>query len=285
MLDILRSIKRKVLTEGFAETVYLFLKEIEKEDRVFKHPDNEFLVNLNFDLELGFGTTFWEGNIAKSLSYGKTSRKNLIPFLRYFSEEKIPANIQIAGALLDPEASNLSIFNDEQRKAMFEHRDLFKLTDDDIELLKIPSIETGLHGFSHRHFTNISDTDAEYEIKSGVTKFQKHFQRNPEFMAFPKNCVAHTDIIQKYGIKSWRADSQHPNGELEVPLGHWFSPGVLGREDLKHALKTIKEKKKGFLLQLWGHFTEMDARTFRELVGVIKESGWKLTTIKDFKKY
>ena len=50
MLDILRSIKRKVLTEGFAETVYLFLKEIEKEDRVFKHPDNEFLVNLNFYL-------------------------------------------------------------------------------------------------------------------------------------------------------------------------------------------------------------------------------------------
>ena len=125
MLNALRYLKRKILTEGFAETVYLFSKEIEKNGGVFKHPDGEFLVNLSFDLELGFGTTFWYGDSEKALAYGKAARRNFVPIARYLKESNTPANIQVVGRLLEPS----------------EDRELFHLTDEDLELLKSPNFE------------------------------------------------------------------------------------------------------------------------------------------------
>lgn len=285
MLDTLRRVKRRLLTGGFAETVYFFLTELEKEGGIFRYPENEFLVNLSFDFELGFGTTFWENNIEKSLSYGRVARKNFVPIMQYLNREKIPANVQIVGALLDGDASSLPIFNQTHRDVMSRKKNLFRVTEEDINLLNSPNIEAGIHGFSHRHFTSISAEDARFEMQNAVSNFEKNFGRKLEFMAFPKNCVGHTDIVRQYGIKFWRSDNQHPLSEFEIPLGHWFAPGVLGRDDLKKLLSLIKSKRRGFLLNLWGHFTEMDARTFKELVEAIRESGWKFTTVKNFKKY
>lgn len=285
MKPFLRYIKRKFLTRGFARTVYLFLKEVKKEGGVFNHPDGEYLVNLSFDFEFGFGTTFWESNIDKSLSYGEMSRINFVPIMKYLVQEKIPANIQVVAALLDSETTSLPIFNQDQQNAISRHQDLFELRAEDIELLKSPNLEVGLHGFSHRHFTDLSPEEADFEMQSAVNDFEKHFSRKPEFMAFPKNCVAHGDIIQKYGIKCWRADSEHPQSQYEIPLGHWFAPGVLDASDLKKLLQDIKRVRQGYLLHLWGHFTEMNVDKFRALIGVIRDSGWKFTTVKNFKKY
>src|SRR3989344_3313222 len=263
MINTLRRIKRKLFTGGFAETVYLFLKEIETGDGIFQHPENTHLVNLSFDFELGFGTTFWEGNIEKALSYGKTARKNFIPITTYLRDENIPANIQVVGALLGSNVSVLPIFNEREQNVVSKNSDLFQLTNEDTELLKASNIETGLHGFSHRHFTAISPEDADYEMSNATTNFIKHFGRKPEFMAFPKNRVAHTDIIDKYGIKCWRANTQKPTNLSEIPLGHWLALGVLGQSDLKKLLDILKNTRTGFLLHLWGHFTEMDVATFR----------------------
>lgn len=285
MINTLRRIKRRLLTGGFAGTVYLFLKKVKKEDGAFCHPDSQYLVNFSFDLELGFGTTFWEGNIEKALSYGKTARAKFIPIMKYLVQEKIPANVQIVGALLDPRVASLPVFSEKQRNIMARHKGLFRLTLEDIELLKSPCIEAGLHGFSHRHFTTLSPSEADYEMRNAVDIFEKSFGRKPEFMGFPKNCVAHTGVVKKYGIKCWRADTEHPQRKFEIPLGHWFAPGVLDHHDLKKLLSTIRDVRQGYLLHLWGHFTEMDVETFRELTEVIRDAGWEFTTIKSFKKY
>jgi len=285
VIDILRYTKRRFLTQGFAKTVYLFLKEIEKENKTPHHLDGKYLVNLSFDFELGFGTTFWEENIEKALSYGETARLNFVPIMKFLEQEKISANVQIVGALLNEHPDTLSIFNLRQREAMRERRHLFKLTAEDIQLLRSHNIEAGIHGFSHRHFTNISAQDAEYEMQNAVENFKRVFERIPEFMAFPKNEIAHTDILKKHGIKCWRANSEHPKDESEIPLGHWFAPGVLDPHDLQKLLSVIWSFRKGYLLHLWGHFTEMDVDTFKELVGVIKNAGWKFTNVKDYKKY
>src|SRR3989344_1420031 len=226
MKNILRQIKRSLLSGGFAKTVYNFLKEVEKEEGIFKHPEGRYLVNLSFDFELGLGTTFWYGDSEKALAYGKAARRNFVPIARYLRESNIPANIQIVGSLLEPS----------------EHREPFRLTDEDLELLKSPNFEVGLHGYSHKHFTEISREEAEYEMKTAVKNFENQFGYKPEFMAFPKNLVSYTKILEKYGIKAWRADNQHPPDVHEIPLGHWFSPGVLGRDDIKRLLSIIRNK-------------------------------------------
>lgn len=283
--NLIRSTKRKFLTKGYAKTVYLFLKEIEKKDDKFIHPTSKYLVNLSFDFEFGLGSTFWGGNIKKSLSYGRTARKNFAPIMEYLEEEKIPANVQVVGALLYPQMFLLPIFNELQQEVISKNKELFMLAPRDVELLKSSNIEVGIHGFSHRHFTTFSKADAEYEMSNAVKSFKGHFGKSPEFMGFPKNLVAHTDIIQKYGIKCWRADNEHPRDKLEIPLGHWFAPGVFGKNDIKKFLATIKGMRSGYFLHLWGHFTEMNLEIFKELVGVIQDAGWELTTVKDFKKY
>lgn len=284
-LIILRQLKRAFLTRGFAKTVNEFLKEVERGGDAHYYPAEKHLINLSFDFEFGLGTTFWDGDIQKALSYGKTSRINFVPIMKYLAEEKIPANVQVVGALFDQAASSLDIFNNEQREVMLKNKELFSLTPEDINLLKTSNIEVGVHGFSHRHFTNLSSREAEYEMNKAISNFEKVFGKRPEFMAFPKNRVAHTDIIQKYGIKCWRADTEHPQDILEIPLGHWFAPGVLDSNDLEKLLSVIRNTRKGFFLHLWGHFTEMDVETFRKLVEVIEDSGWKFTTVKNFKKY
>src|SRR3989344_3400115 len=131
ILDNLRRIKRMLLSGGFAETVYLFLKEVEKEGGAFRHPDNKYLVNLSFDFELGYGTTFWYGNTEKALVYGRAARRNFVPIARYLKESNTPANIQVVGKLLEPR----------------EDRELFRLTDEDLRLLESPNFEVGLHGY------------------------------------------------------------------------------------------------------------------------------------------
>ena len=285
IVDILRRAKRNLLTGGFAKTVSLFLTDIGEEKGVFQHPIGKYLVNLSFDLEFGFGTTFWGQDIEKALSYGKISRTNLTPIVNFLREEVIPANVQIVAALLDSDIKTTSVFNARQQKMMREQANLFRLTEEDIAILKSHKLEIGLHGYSHRHFTNLSEAEAEKEMLLATEIFQKKFHNQPEFMAFPKNDIAHTDIIRKYGIKSWRSDKEHTISRFGVPLGHWFAPGVLGQNDLKKLLSAIKEMRQGYFLHLWGHFTEMDVDVLERLVEVIKEAGWEFTTVKDFKKY
>jgi len=285
IFNFFRHTKRKLLTGGFAETVHLFLKDLEKQNGAFRHPDGKYVVNLSFDLELGFNTPFWEGDLRKALAYGTSAQNNFLSLLGYLREERIPSNVQIAGLLMDEELTMLSLFSPAQREAIRNHRELFALSHEDVAMLISPDIEAGIHGFSHRHFTELSSQDADYEMRNVVRVFEKKFGKAPEFMSFPKNYIAHTDVVKKHGVKCWRADRQHPLTDFEIPLGLWFAPGVLGASDLGRLLAKIKESHMGYFLHLWGHFTEMDVRVFAELLDVIKSAGWKCTTVKNFKQY
>ena len=285
IFNFFRHTKRKLLTGGFAETVHLFLKDLEKQDGAFHHPDGKYVVNLSFDLELGFNTPFWEGDLRKALAYGTSARNKFLSILGYLRKERIPSNVQIAGLLMNEDLATLSLFSPAQREAIRSHRELFALSHEDMAMLTSPDIEAGIHGFSHRHFTELSSQDADYEMRNAVRVFEKKFGKAPEFMSFPKNYIAHTDVVKKHGVKCWRADRQHPATDFEIPLGLWFEPGVLGASDLGRLLAKIKESRTGYFLHLWGHCTEMDVRVFAELLHVIKSAGWKCTTVKNFKQY
>ena len=285
ILNFFRHSKRKLLTGGFAETVYLFLKDLEKKEGAFHHRDGEYTVNLSFDLELGLNTPFWEGDIKRALAYGQSAHDNFLHVLSFLQKERILSNVQIVGALLDENAATLALFNIAQREALRSKQELFTLSPEHIEILKSPSIEAGVHGFSHRHFTDLSSQEAHYEMRNAVRTFEGRMGFSPEFMSFPKNYIAHTDVVQKHGIQRWRADTQNPLADAEIPLGLWFAPGVLGAAYLHKLLTAIKASRSGFFLHLWGHFTEMDARVFAELVHVIRSEGWKFTTVKNYQHF
>lgn len=54
--------------------------------------------------------------------------------------------------------------------------------------------EIGSHSYSHQVFTDINSQEAEYEIKS----FRKRS------FVFPRNQVAHLNILRKYGFRKYR---------------------------------------------------------------------------------
>ena len=84
IFNFFRHAKRKLLTGGFAETVYLFLKELQQEENAFHHHEGDYVVDLSFDLELGFNTPFWDGDLRKALAYGTSARNKFLSILGYF---------------------------------------------------------------------------------------------------------------------------------------------------------------------------------------------------------
>jgi len=65
------------------------------------------------------------------------------------------------------------------------------------------SHEIGYHSFSHPVFTSITREAAEMEIKMGV-ELAKKFGLTLNSFVFPKNEIAHVDLLKKYGFKIYR---------------------------------------------------------------------------------
>lgn len=63
--------------------------------------------------------------------------------------------------------------------------------------------EIGAHGYYHREFTNLSRIEAESELKM-ISVGMKKFGTIPRSFVFPKNSVAHLDLLEKYGYKCYR---------------------------------------------------------------------------------
>ena len=83
---------------------------------------------------------------------------------------------------------------------------LTEVNDSILELLLKSSVkhDIGAHGYYHREFTNLSRNDAEKElnmISAGMNKFGVV----PRSFVFPKNSVAHLDLLEKFGYKCYRS--------------------------------------------------------------------------------
>lgn len=245
--------------------------------------EGTYSVNISFDLEYSYNSYFWNGDYAQAVEYGKLAKDNFRSFMEYLSVKRIPCNVQIVGLLLEKEEVVRALLTDAERACFESNREYFTLSSTERSSLRSPEIELGLHGYSHRIFKDISREDAEKEIRRACALFNEHFGISPTFMSFPRNVIAHTDLLKVAGIHAWRKNTQHTVTRQEYPLGLWFSPSNLNENDLKRFLKELRQRTPGYTLHLWNHMTEMNIEIFRRLVAAIDEMGWTYTTVRDIK--
>jgi peptidoglycan/xylan/chitin deacetylase (PgdA/CDA1 family) len=63
--------------------------------------------------------------------------------------------------------------------------------------------DIGAHGYYHREFTDLTSSEAEKELRmisAGLNKFGVV----PKSFVFPKNSVAHLDLLRKHGYRCYR---------------------------------------------------------------------------------
>lgn len=97
-----------------------------------------------------------------------------------FDELEVPATFAVRGQLAEVENTIL--------------RDLSKSS---------VKHDIGAHGYSHRRFTDLSKSEAENELKLIASAMGK-LGIKPKSFVFPRNCVAHLDLLEKHGYTCYR---------------------------------------------------------------------------------
>jgi hypothetical protein len=100
----------------------------------------------------------------------------------------------------------VEIFNDFEISATFAIRgQLTEVNNSMLGLLLKSSVkhDIGAHGYSHEEFTNLSRSKAANEL-SMISAGMKKFGILPRSFVFPKNSVAHLDLLEKYMYKCYR---------------------------------------------------------------------------------
>lgn len=118
----------------------------------------------------------------------------------YFSEYSIGEIEEQASPLL------IDLFNHFDIAVTFAVRGQLAVVHDSIlEILLKSSVkhDIGTHGYYHKDFKSLSYNEAENELKM-ISVGMKRFGIIPKSFVFPRNGVAHLDLLQKYGYKSFR---------------------------------------------------------------------------------
>jgi peptidoglycan/xylan/chitin deacetylase (PgdA/CDA1 family) len=103
------------------------------------------------------------------------------PFLAsIFEDFQVPVTFAVRGQLLEVKNSILNVL----LKSSVNH-------------------EIGAHGYYHRAFTKLSRNEAETELKL-ISEGMNKLGITPRSFVFPKNLVAHLDLLEKYGYKCYR---------------------------------------------------------------------------------
>lgn len=110
--------------------------------------------------------------------------KKIVPLLnKLFIDLEIPVTFAIRGQLTEIENSILDL------------------------LLKSPiDYDIGAHGYYHRTFTSLSETEAQNELKL-ISKGMNKFGIKPRSFVFPRNQIAHLPLLEKFGYKCYREKS------------------------------------------------------------------------------
>lgn len=124
-----------------------------------------------------------DSNVHGSLSeqyVGKVEEKTVPALLRFFDRLAIPVTFAVRGQVVEVENSVLDRILDSPIKH-----------------------EIGAHGYYHRTFTTLSRADAQDELRMISTGFQK-FGVRPTSFVFPKNCISHLSLLERFGYISYR---------------------------------------------------------------------------------
>jgi peptidoglycan/xylan/chitin deacetylase (PgdA/CDA1 family) len=125
-----------------------------------------------------------DANISRHLgeySVGEIEERALPLFVDLFNDFEIPVTFAIRGQLTEVDDSILKHL----LKSSIKH-------------------DIGAHGYYHRPFKNLSHSEAENELNM-ISVGMKKFDVTPRSFVFPKNSVAHLDLLEKYGYKCYRS--------------------------------------------------------------------------------
>ena len=202
-------------------------------------------------------------------------KKNDKNVSNYLSEYRVGELDEIAFPLFASTFANFQI------PATFAVRgQLTELKDSLLELLLESSVEhdIGAHGYYHRTFTYLSHIEAENELKL-ISKGMKKFGIVPRSFVFPKNQVAHLDLLDKYGYKCYRSLGNLMNDcmyiEKHGPLFKFYPSLYIDARDysrsifVKKILDIAISKKLPF--HIWFHLWN-----FGETEGTIQRNIQKL---------
>lgn len=268
-INLARRAKRRILHGGYSVPVAQLLSSPEP-----TAPDGRFTVNLSFDLEFSMTSAFWRENYDYALDKGLEARKHFPAIARYLTRNDLPFNLQLLMSLADKQFLNWPGLAEEQREIVQRHPHLFTLSDEDEEILSGKHMVLGIHGFSHRSFDQLTEDEAVWELKKSLEIYQEKFNTLPKFMSFPDNYVFHEHRATELGIQMWRGSKHNTVLPEEIPLGLIMTPNTLTPPEFRKILKYLRENRPGYLLHLWGHFTECDLETFKEYLDAVTSTGF-----------
>jgi len=111
---------------------------------------------------------------------GKIEEQALPIFINLFNNFGVPVTFAIRGQLMEVDDLVLNFL----RKSSIKH-------------------DIGAHGYYHRSFTSLTRGDAKKELKKIRLAMEK-FDITPRSFVFPKNRVAHLDLLEEQGYKCYR---------------------------------------------------------------------------------
>ncbi len=111
---------------------------------------------------------------------GEVEQRNLPLLLDLFEDFEIPVTFAFRGQLFDVDAS----FPKLVMRSSIKH-------------------EIGSHGYYHRAFTSLSCDEANEELKMTSIAMKK-LGVVPKSFVFPRNKIAHLDLLKKYGYVCYR---------------------------------------------------------------------------------
>lgn len=136
-----------------------------------------------------------DSNVHNTLSeckIGEIEEHALPIFINFFEELKIPVTFAIRGQLFEVADSPLQLIFDSSVKH-----------------------DIGSHGYSHRNFQELSCVEAESELTL-VSKLMKNVGLTPKSFVFPKNKVAHLQLLEKWGYKCFRGYGDFLNDGMYI---------------------------------------------------------------------
>jgi hypothetical protein len=93
--------------------------------------------------------------------------------------------------------------------------------------------DIGAHGYSHKQFSHLSCAEADYEIGK-TTEAIKKLGITPHSFIFPRNTIAHLDILERYGYKCFRSNGGLRHDAMQIEkIGniYKFFPSMLLDQD------------------------------------------------------
>ncbi len=148
---------------------------------------------ISIDLELAWGN--WDGLTSDSLRRCEEQERVIVAkLLELLDEHEITATWAIVGSLLKSPSTTLP-----GNQCAWYAPDLIE---------QITSCRTtqhiGSHSYSHKYFTALSKAEAQIEIEQAKDIHKTH-QLEFQSFVFPRNMVAHTDLLEASGIKVFRS--------------------------------------------------------------------------------